>query len=109
MKLRSRDPFVTIRTEGGLIPPGLIQRIADGDAEGLKPQDYHLAEGERINEAPNHAWNRLRGAWTGFRAALAKLPPRDPATTLTREKWLLVLFQELGYGRLVTAKAAEIE
>ena len=28
---------------------------------------------------------------------------------MTRERWLLPLFQELGYGRLVTAKAIEVE
>jgi hypothetical protein len=109
MKLRSRDLFATIRTEGGLLPPDLIQRIAQGDAEGLRPEDYHLAEGERINEAVNRAWNRLVGAWAGFRAALEKLAVDDPATTATRERWLLVLFQELGYGRLVAARAMEID
>ena len=27
---------------------------------------------------------------------------------MTRERWLLILFQELGYGRLLAAKAQEI-
>ena len=38
-----------------------------------------------------------------------KLPDSDPATTLTREKWLLPAFNELGYGRLLTAKAIELD
>ena len=33
----------------------------------------------------------------------------DPATGPTREKWLLPLFQELGYGRLIAAKPVEID
>ncbi|MHB8870190.1 MAG: Eco57I restriction-modification methylase domain-containing protein, partial [Thermoleophilia bacterium] len=74
---------------------------------------------------------RLLGAWAGFRGDTAALSagatsggaaggteagarapaPRapDPGTTPTREKWLLPLFQELGYGRLPTAKAHEID
>jgi hypothetical protein len=32
-----------------------------------------------------------------------RLPESDAGTTLTRERWLLILFQELGYGRLQTA------
>ena len=111
MRLRSQDLFPTILTEGGLLPPDLLQRIAAGDreVEGLRPEDYHLAEGERVNEAVTRAWNRLVGAWTGFRTILEKSPPGDPATTPTREKWLLILFQELGYGRLPIARAAELD
>ncbi|MHC4458682.1 MAG: Eco57I restriction-modification methylase domain-containing protein, partial [Planctomycetota bacterium] len=30
-------------------------------------------------------------------------------TTITRERWLLPLFQELGYGRLITSRAIEID
>ena len=74
----------------------------------MSPESYHLAKGEKINEAINRAWNRVLGAWAAFRAAADKLPDTDPGTTLTRERWLLPLFAELGYGRLATAKAIEI-
>jgi len=108
---RRRDIFTTIRTEGGLLPADLLQRIASGDRdlEGLTPESYHLAPGEKINEVVNRAWNRLLGAWESFRAAVEKLPTGDPGTSVTRERWLLPLFQELGYGRLQTARAVEIE
>jgi len=111
MQTQQKDVFTTIHTEGAILPPDLLQRIVKGDREldGLAPEDYHLAKGERLNEAINRSWNRLQGVWAAFKAALEKLPPDDPATTVTRERWLLVLFQELGYGRLLTAKAIEIE
>jgi hypothetical protein len=110
MRTSTRPTFTTIRIEGAILPPDLLQRIADGDAsiEGLTPEAYHLAKGEKINEAINRAWNRALGAWAAFRAAADKLPDSDPGTTLTRERWLLPLFAELGYGRLATAKAIEI-
>jgi hypothetical protein len=110
MRTSTRPTFTTIRIEGAILPPDLLQRIADGDAsiEGLTPEAYHLAKGEKINEAINRAWNRALGAWAAFRAAADKLPESDPGTTLTRERWLLPLFAELGYGRLATAKAIEI-
>ncbi|HIQ22005.1 MAG TPA: hypothetical protein EYH34_12350, partial [Planctomycetes bacterium] len=109
--MRTRDLFTTVRTEGGLLPADLLQRIAAGDSEleGLKPSDYHLAGGKRLNEAISRAWNRLLGAWTTFRAAAEKLPRDDLGTSPTRERWLLILFQELGYGRLSAARAVEIE
>jgi len=111
MSRRSQVLFETVRTEGGLLPADLLQRISqnDRDLEGLTPDAYHLAGGERLNEAVNRAWSRLTGAWASFHAAREKLPPGDAGTSLTRERWSLVLFQELGYGRLVAARAREID
>jgi type I restriction-modification system DNA methylase subunit len=111
VKTRSLEQFSSVRTEGGLLPPDVLKRIADGDAElgGLGPREYHLAGAERLTEAISHSWNRLVGAWQTFRSAAEKLPERDAGTSLTRERWLLILFQELGYGRLPTAKATEID
>jgi len=103
--------FLTIRSEGAILPPDLLERIVTSDREldGLKADDYHLPKGEKINEATSRAWNRLLGVWTSFRAAIEKLPDADPGTTVTRERWLQPFFQELGYGRLLTTKAIEIE
>jgi hypothetical protein len=111
MRLRSRDLFQTARTEGGLLPADLLARVADGDGDlgGLRPTDYHLAAGERLGERINRSWTRLAGAWLGFDQARATLPPGDSGARLTRERWLHVLFDELGYGRLVQQPAIEIE
>jgi hypothetical protein len=111
MPTHHRSTFTTIRTEGAILPADLLQRIADGDASlgGLAPEAYHLAAGEKINEAINRSWNRCLGAWASFQSAAAKLPENDLGTSITRERWLLPLFQELGYGRLVPARAIEIE
>jgi len=111
MQTRYRNLFTTIRTEGAILPPDLLQRIASGDSdlEGLTPDAYHLIKGERLNEATNRSWSRLQGAWSSFQSALAQLPVSDSGTTITRERWLLPLFQELGYGRLFTTRALEID
>ncbi|MBF6614969.1 MAG: N-6 DNA methylase, partial [Chloroflexi bacterium] len=95
--------------EGSILPADLLQRIADGDSslEGLRPEDYHLPKGEKLNEATNRSWNHLLGAWASFKA-IAERHNGDPGTSETREKWLLPLFQELGYGRLQTARAIDV-
>ncbi|MGG6268522.1 Eco57I restriction-modification methylase domain-containing protein [Leptolyngbya sp. AN03gr2] len=111
MTIRSKNVFTTVRTEGAILPADLLQRIVEGskDLEGLSPTSYHLLEGEKLNEAINRSWTRLRGAWASFKMALEKLPPNDPGTSVTRDRFLLPLFQELGYGRLTAAKALEVE
>jgi SOS-response transcriptional repressor LexA len=108
MARRISSPFETLRTEGGLLPPDLLKRVADGDKDlpGLAPADYHLFEGERLGEATSRAWNRLLGAWASFREASEKLAPGAADAGMTRERWLAILFQELGYGRLEPAPRA---
>ncbi|HXG08673.1 MAG TPA: DNA methyltransferase [Gemmataceae bacterium] len=102
------DRFLTVRTEGAILPADLLQRIAagDGNLPGLDPASYHLIEGEKLNEAANRAWNRLQSAWASFRAACERLSPTDLGVGTTRERWLLPLFQELGYGRLQLLREA---
>jgi len=111
MRTKSRNPFSTIRTEGGLLPAEFLQRVAQGDKgiDGLTPEAYHLAGNLKLNEAINRSWNVLLGAWEKFKTESEKVAPLDTGTSVTREAWLLPLFQELGYGRLQTSKAVEIE
>jgi hypothetical protein len=99
----------TIRTEGAILPPDILNRIAAGDKElgGLTEAAYHLT-GEKFGEATNRAWNRLQSAWLNFQTARASLSAGDAGTTIARERWLLPLFQLLDYGRLQIAKAQEI-
>lgn len=111
MTTSTRNPFTTIRTEGALLPVDLLQRIVAGDTAlgGLDPESYHLPGSEKLNEAINSAWNRLLGAWSTFQTARGRLGEGDAGTTLTRERWLMPLFQELGYGRLQAAKPVTLE
>jgi len=110
-RARALLAFHAVRSEGGLLPYDLLQRIAleDKTVPGLSPETYHLEPGDRFRDATNRAWTRLVTAWRAFRAAVAKHPETDPATTVTREKWLLPLFDVLGYGRLAKASAFTIE
>ena len=110
MQLRTRTAGF-VRTEGGLLPADLLARVRSLDRKlaGLDEPAYGLAKGERFGEATSRSWNKLLGAWTNFSEELSKLPEPDPATTITRERFLLPLFDELGYGRLTPAKAIELE
>jgi len=102
--------FPTVKTEGAILPAELLQQIADqANLPGLRAEDYHLFAGEKLNEAINRAWTRCLGAWQRFVEQQGRLSANDFGTTLTRERWLLILFQELGYGRLQSAPTFQIE
>ena len=79
MQTKHHDIFTTIRTEGALLPADLLQRVAGGDRTlpGLRPEEYHLVPGEKINEAISRVWHRLQGVWVSFRAAVENALPSD--------------------------------
>jgi hypothetical protein len=103
--------FLTIRSEGGLLPPELLRRIIDPKEklEGTLPEDYGLPQGERLNEIITQSWNRLRKHWGEFRSAVATLPEGEPATGVTNDKWSLPLLRELGFGLLPASAGPEID
>ena len=109
--MATRGPFTTITTEGGLLPASLLSLLTQQPdlLPGTRPDDYHLAPGRRLREAINRSWAELQGAWAAFQTELARLPGGDRATSITRERWLLPLFAELGFGRLPRAKAISID
>jgi hypothetical protein len=108
--VKHQEVFQTIKSVGGLLTTELLQRIAAGDAslEGLRPEDYHLS-GLKLGEATSRAWYALQAAWGRYGEARAKLEPTDLGTGVARDRWLLPLFSELGFGRLQPAKELEIE
>ncbi len=103
--------FSAVRTEGGLLPQDVLTRLqaGDKDLDGTKPKTYHLGPHERIGEEVNRAWSKLTSAWRNFQEALEKEPEKSLATGLTRDRWLLPLFSELGYGRLPKGSAIDVE
>lgn len=110
MRIRNRHSFSTITTEGSILPADLLERIADltTTIEGRTPDGYHLIAGEKLNEAVTNSWNRALAAWRAFSAARDHLGASDTGTTITRERWLLPLFNEMQWGRLTGWKAIEI-
>lgn len=108
---RARSLFSSVRTEGGLLPQDVLSRIQAGDKDlaGLTSESYHLGPHERIGEAVNRSWSRLTSLWHSFQAELAKVADASLATGLTRDRWLLPLFEELRYGRLPKGQAIEVD
>ncbi|WP_460704912.1 Eco57I restriction-modification methylase domain-containing protein, partial [Myceligenerans halotolerans] len=93
-----------VRVEGGIVPATLFQRLQGGDlSEGsLSPSSYHLAGRETVRDAANRAWTYLTGVYETWRETQAKEPGGLDATTssATRDRWLLPLLDQLGYGRV---------
>lgn len=95
------DVFVGVRVVGGLLPSDVLSRLVTGrGVSHLEPADFHLAGGESVRDAANRVWPYLQGVWSSYRAAIDGLPAGVSTTSATREKFLLVLLDQLGYGRV---------
>lgn len=107
---RHAEQFQTIRSQGAILPSDVLQRIASLELDGLKPEDYHLPPSTKLNEAISQSWTRILAFWQSFNEARQKAADADDTgAAIARERWLLPLFQELGYGRLTTQKSPEID
>ncbi|WP_018640156.1 Eco57I restriction-modification methylase domain-containing protein [Parafrankia elaeagni] len=101
--------FTTVRSVGGLLPVDTLTAILAGrGVSGLDPADYGLVGRETLREAANRSFTRLQAAWADFRQLVPPGPVTGTQTEATRSRWLRVLFEELGYGRLPTAPAGGI-
>lgn len=106
------NAYVGVRIEGGLLPSSLLARLVDAKGaalDGMTSADYGLAHGETVREAANRVWAYLRTVWAGYRSALVELPKSERATTLTRERWLMILLDQLGFGRLPAGRGIEVD
>ena len=97
--MNSLSAFQAVRTIGTVLPAEALSRAADLRMPGQSAQNYELTPGMAVNAAVARAWDAAMGAHRAWKIALDRLPGRDAATALTRDKWLLPLLYELGYGR----------
>ena len=107
---KKADQFQTIRTEGAILPPDVLRLIAAQSVDGVTPESYHLPPSIKPNESISRSWNVLRAYWKAFQEARQLMSStEETGTSVTNDRWMLPLFQELGYGRLVTSKAPVID
>jgi hypothetical protein len=97
-------PSVTV--VDGLFPTDTLTRLLEArDLPGTSAREYGLAEIESVQDAITRSWSRLTAIWTSYRAVVARVPADSRATSVTRDRWLRFLFDELGYGPLRAARA----
>ena len=90
--------FKAVGVVGTVLPHEALPRAAQLRMPGQRAADYQLPPGMAINAAIARAWEATLAAHQQWQRALGRLPDNDPAVKLTRDKWLLPLLDELGWG-----------
>ncbi|KKC06290.1 restriction endonuclease [Mycobacterium nebraskense] len=91
--------FRAVRAVGTALPAEAVPRAIELRMPGQTAEAYQLSPGMAVNGAIARAWEAMLAAHRAWRTALERLPEGDAATKLTRDKWLLPLLYELGWGR----------
>jgi hypothetical protein len=102
--------YTSIRSEGGLIPLDMLDRIALEEEPGQKGRDFGLDSQRRLSDEISRAWGDALDYWHVFRRQMEDLPESDSGTTLTRERWAVRLLTErLGYKLEPQRAGAQVE
>ncbi|WP_186030112.1 Eco57I restriction-modification methylase domain-containing protein [Burkholderia gladioli] len=97
--------YPSIRIEGSILSPDVLGRL--DDVAGQRPADFGLEGTTRVKDEIARAWADAQDYWRIFQRKLESLRPESPATTETRQQWVLPLLGLLGYQLEYQAKSAE--
>jgi N-6 DNA Methylase len=103
------DMPVGVDIQGNLIAPDLTTELLVGEIKGQAPENFGLAKGDKLADEIATAWGDAKAYWAAFQRAVSRLSEDDPATTVTREQWVVPLLRSLGYDPVYVAKAEVVE
>jgi hypothetical protein len=98
--------YPSIRIEGAILSPDILGRIED--LPGQKPADFGLDSSVKVKDEIVRAWADAQDYWRIFQRKLETLRPESPATSETRQQWVVPLLALLGYQIEYQARAAEL-
>lgn len=97
----------SLRIEGGLFSPDLLEDLLRADLPGQKPQDFGLPPRRAPTEEIAAVYHDARALWQIFQHRLERLPEGDLATSETRELWGIPFLRLLGYDLQYQPRAVE--
>ena len=97
--------YSSIRIEGSILSPDILDRL--DDLAGQRPADFGLEGTAKVKDEIARAWADAQDYWRIFQRKLESVRADSPATTETRQQWVLPLLGLLGYQLDFQPKSAE--
>lgn len=97
--------YPSIRIEGAILSPDILDRL--DDLAGQRPVDFGLDGTAKVKDEIARAWADAQDYWRIFQRKLESVRADSPATTETRQQWVLPLLGLLGYQLDFQPKSAE--
>ncbi len=99
----------SIRIEGGLLGPDILDQVLSGDLPGQKAPEFGLGPRRNLTDEIAAVFADARALWGVFQNRLDRLAPTDLATTVTRDAWVIPFLGLLGYEPKFNQKAHEVD
>ena len=98
--------YPSIRIEGAILSPDILERLED--APGQRATNFGLDGSARVKDEIARAWADAQDYWRIFQRKLETLRPDSPATTETRQQWVVPLLGLLGYQLEYQSRGTEL-
>jgi hypothetical protein len=99
----------SIRIEGGLLGPDIRDQALSGELAGQRPADFGLEPRRNLTDEIAAVFSDARALWGVFQNRLARLREGDPATTVTRDAWVIPFLGLLGYSPVPNVAPPELD
>ena len=99
----------SIRIEGGLLGPDILDQLLAGDLPGQRPADFGLEAKRSLTDEIAAAFADARALWGVFQHRLQRLSENDIATSVTRDAWAIPFLGLLGYEPRYNPRAYEVD
>lgn len=98
--------YPSVRIEGAILSPDILDRL--DDIPGQKPQEFGFGQSVKVKDEIVRAWADAQDYWRIFQRKLETLKADSPATTETRNLWIVPLLGLLGYQLEYQARGVEL-
>ncbi len=87
--------YPSIRIEGSILSHDIVDKL--DDAPGQRPTDFGFESSVKVKDEIARAWADAQDYWRIFQRKLETIREDSPATTETRNNWIVPLLGLLGY------------
>ena len=98
--------YPSIRIEGSILSPDILEKL--DDAIGQRPTDFGFESTVKVKDEIARAWADAQEYWRIYQRRLEGLKTDSPATTETRNQWIVPLLGLLGYNLEYHPKSFEL-
>lgn len=99
----------SIRIEGGLLGPDLLDKLTSGDLPGQRAADFGIEGTRNLTDEIATAFADARAMWGVFQNRLSRLDESDIGTTVTRDAWMVPFLGLLGYEPRYNSRAFDVD
>ena len=100
--------FPSVRIEGSILSGELLDKLDSADSLGQRASDFGLESQAKLKDEIIRAWTAAQAFYTAFQYKLASVKVGAPATTETRNQWVIPLLGLLGYAELDFQSQSEL-